>query len=219
MVLFLWTGIVCAQKDVTCFMGIPVDGTKSAMIQKLKAKGFKYDSTLDLLTGRFNGYEVMVGVVTHNDKVWRIMLQDKNGTDEGNIKIRFNNLVWQFGRNEKYLAYDKNAILGEDERIGYEMLVNHKRYEAIFLQSPRKMETFSDEERWEILRSLGYEAEDVNTLTEEQKIQMGNEFAGYVLENYWLKKPVWFMIEGSGTNYRILMYYDNEYNKADGEDL
>ena len=81
------------------------------------------------------------------------------------------------------------------------------------------METFSDEERWEILRSLGYEAEDVNTLTEEQKIQMGNEFAGYVLENYWLKKPVWFMIEGSGTNYRILMYYDNEYNKADGEDL
>lgn len=29
-----------AQKDVTKFLGIPVDGTKSAMIQKLKAKGF-----------------------------------------------------------------------------------------------------------------------------------------------------------------------------------
>ena len=29
-----------AQKDVTKFLGIPVDGTKAEMMQKLKAKGF-----------------------------------------------------------------------------------------------------------------------------------------------------------------------------------
>ena len=29
-----------AQKDVTKFLGIPVDGTKAQMIAKLKAKGF-----------------------------------------------------------------------------------------------------------------------------------------------------------------------------------
>lgn len=29
------------DKDVTKFLGIPVDGTKAAMIQKLKTKGFK----------------------------------------------------------------------------------------------------------------------------------------------------------------------------------
>ena len=33
---------VCAQqKDVTRFLGIPVDGSKSEMIRKLKAKGFE----------------------------------------------------------------------------------------------------------------------------------------------------------------------------------
>ena len=34
-----------AQKDITKFMGIPVDGFKKDMIQKLKAKGFEYDTT------------------------------------------------------------------------------------------------------------------------------------------------------------------------------
>ena len=33
------------------------------------------------------------------------------------------------------------------------------------------------------------------------------------------KKPVWFMISNSGGEYYISMYYDNEYNKANGEDL
>lgn len=33
------------------------------------------------------------------------------------------------------------------------------------------------------------------------------------------KKSVWFMISESFGKYRILMYYDNEYNRANGEDL
>ena len=37
--------ILYAQKDVTQFLGIPVDGSKSEMIQKLKAKGYRYNST------------------------------------------------------------------------------------------------------------------------------------------------------------------------------
>ena len=32
-----------AQHNVTKFLGIPVDGTKASMIQKLKNKGFTYD--------------------------------------------------------------------------------------------------------------------------------------------------------------------------------
>ena len=40
-----------AQKDVTKFLGIPVDGTKAAMIQKLKNKGFRYNVSKDVLTG------------------------------------------------------------------------------------------------------------------------------------------------------------------------
>ena len=43
IVLFLMMMLpmaVMGQKDVTTFLGIPVDGSKSSMIQKLKNKGF-----------------------------------------------------------------------------------------------------------------------------------------------------------------------------------
>lgn len=34
-----------------------------------------------------------------------------------------------------------------------------------------------------------------------------------------LKKPVWFMISNAFGKYYISMFYDNEYNRANGEDL
>ena len=81
-----------AQRNVTKFLGIPIDGTKSAMIQKLKAKGFTYDATNDVLSGEFNGRDVNLHVVTNNNKVYRIMVVDAVGSSEGQIKIRFNTL-------------------------------------------------------------------------------------------------------------------------------
>ena len=39
-VLLAFSLAMYAQKDVTKFLGIPVDGTKSEMIKKLKEKGF-----------------------------------------------------------------------------------------------------------------------------------------------------------------------------------
>ena len=44
-----------AQKDVTTFLGIPVDGSKSEMVAALKSKGFRYDSNSGFLVGDFNG--------------------------------------------------------------------------------------------------------------------------------------------------------------------
>ena len=32
-------------------------------------------------------------------------------------------------------------------------------------------------------------------------------------------KMVWFTIDEYGSGYRILMYYDNLYNRSNGEDL
>ena len=62
------SAVAFSQKDVTKFLGIPVDGSKSAMIQKLKAKGFEssvYKS--DILEGEFNGAEVNVFIQTNTD--------------------------------------------------------------------------------------------------------------------------------------------------------
>ena len=62
------------EKDVTKFLGIPVDGYKPAMIEKLKAKGFTSTTwDKDVLEGEFNGTEVQVYVKTHNNKVCRII--------------------------------------------------------------------------------------------------------------------------------------------------
>ncbi len=67
--LFLLSIAAWAQKDVTQFLGIPVDGSKSEMIRKLKAKGFTSDPyKSDLLKGEFNGRDVEIHVVTNNNK-------------------------------------------------------------------------------------------------------------------------------------------------------
>ena len=105
-VLLAFSLAMYAQKDVTKFLGIPVDGTKSEMIKKLKEKGFTstlYDK--DVLEGEFNGMDVLIFIITNNNKVWRIAVADANNTtDEANIRIRFNNLCKQFEYNKKYRA-------------------------------------------------------------------------------------------------------------------
>ena len=134
VMLLAVTAALHAQKSVTQFLGIPVDGTKSEMIRKLKAKGFessRYDK--DVLEGEFNGQDVMVYVVTNNNKVYRIMVADANLTDEAQIKIRFNNLCDQFKNNRKYFCSGDYKI-PEDEDISYEMAVKTKEYQALFLQ-------------------------------------------------------------------------------------
>lgn len=75
-----------SQNDVTTFLGIPVDGYKPQMIQKLKSKGFVMAQGVDALTGEFNGTDVHVFIGTNNNKVYRIMLCDANDQDEINIK-------------------------------------------------------------------------------------------------------------------------------------
>lgn len=165
------------QNDVTTFLGIPVDGYKPQMIQKLKSKGFVMAQGVDALTGEFNGTDVHVFIGTNNNKVYRIMLCDANDQDEINIKIRFNKLVSQFENNPRYIKNSDYSI-PENERISHEMLLNKKTYDALFYQ--------------------------------KAKTEDGDSF----------KKPVWFrIIERSYDRYYIAMFYDNEYNQANGEDL
>ncbi len=180
---------VFAQKEVTKFMGIPVDGSPTEMIKKLKAKGFKTDEKFmqpikqglidwdgpEVLTGRFNGEKVLLGLLVEQNKVWRICISDKNTRDETQIKIRFNTLVRQFENNDKYVYFYEQTI-ADDEDISYQMTVNKKQYEAYFAQK----------------------GED-GTIDK--------------------KRIVWFCISQRSDGYLIDMFYENEYNRADGSDL
>ena len=181
---------VFAQKEVTKFMGIPVDGSPTEMIKKLKTKGFKTDEKFmqpikqglvdwygpEALTGYFNGEYVRLHILVETNKVWRICLADKDPRDETQIKIRFNTLVRQFEGNGKYVPYFDEQTIADDEDISYQIAVNNKQYEAIFAQK----------------------GED-----------------GTVDE----KRIVWFKISQRSEGYYIAMFYDNEYNQADGSDL
>lgn len=99
MMLLLVSASASAQKDVTKFLGIPVDGYKSEMRKKLIDKGFTYNAQYDYLEGEFNGRNVIVSIITNNNKVWRIIVLDVNSCGEADIKIRFNNLCAQFAKN------------------------------------------------------------------------------------------------------------------------
>ena len=181
---------VFAQKEVTKFMGIPVDGSPTEMIEKLKAKGFTTDEDVmrdvkqglidldgpEVLTGRFNGEYVRLYLNVGTNNVWRISLVDKNSRDETQIKIRFNTLVRQFEGNGKYVPYVDEQTIADDEDISYQMTVNKKQYQAGFVQK----------------------GED-----------------GTVDE----KRFVWFTIGEGYNGYVIYIFYDNEYNQADGSDL
>lgn len=181
---------VFAQKEVTKFMGIPVDGSPTEMIKKLKAKGFTTDEDFmravklglidwdgpDVLIGHFNGTKVRVYIVVEKNKVCRICLEDKYNSDEAQIKMRFNTLVRQFEKNDKYVPLFDEQTIADDEDISYQMTMNNKQYDAYFVQK----------------------GED-----------------GTVV----LKRVVWFTIDQRSDGYYIGMFYDNEYNRADGSDL
>lgn len=178
MFLLLLTTTVFGQKSVTRFLGIPIDGSKTEMVKKLKSKGYTFNSLRDCFEGEFNGMDVEISVVTNNNKVYRIFIMDKYSTNESQIKIRFNNLCQQFMNNSKYISL-MNYTIPEKEDISYEMLINNKSYQAAFFQI--HADTDSDEEI--------------------------------------LNRPVWFTIGEEYGEYKILMYYDNAYNQANGDDL
>lgn len=221
-VLFIIPIALFAQNDVTQFLGIPVDGNKIELIEKLKSKGFTIKpNEKDILIGQFNGTTVNIHIVTNNNKVCRIMVADANFSKEIDIKIRFNNLLQQFKKNEKYVPASLNPekyVIPEDEKISYEMLVNKKRYEAAFYQIPLKIDTLSIAEKIKSELALKYTEEQLSNPTEELQKEMITTGLPYLLEIY-SKKSVWFMINELYGEYYITMFYDNEYNRANGEDL
>jgi len=218
--LLILTIATNAQKDVTKFLGIPIDGTKAAMIEKLKAKGFTpTTNNPEVLEGEFNGTDVEVYIVTNNRKVWRIMLADKNRRGETDIRIRFNNLCRQFRKNYKYIKQSsRDYILSDEEDISYEMSVHNKRYEAPYYQMADATDSTYFYAQAKASLKWRYTLEELNNPTKEIKEDIDKAYNDAWWEHI-SKKSVWFMISELGGTFYICMYYDNEYNRADGEDL
>lgn len=233
-ILFLFLSLLLNAQDYTVkFLGIPVDGTKKEMISKLKKKGFKYDRNNDYIEGRFNNHDVLVFINTYKDKVWRISVADKYVlSDETNIRIRYNQLIDQFEKNNKYtsLLYDNNKI-EEDEDISYEIKIKHKRYQANFTQgysTDEMIDLYNDEEYFNKWLSNYYTKHKLDSLysvsenEEDFEERIRNSFVishsalNFVFDN---NNTVWFMIGEQNNSYYIVMYYENNKNEPKGEDL
>lgn len=219
LLLVLASTMANAQKDVTKFLGIPVDGLKSEMIRKLKAKGYVYNQKDDYLTGEFNGHDVQIRIATNNNRVWRIMLTDESKTDETNIRIRFNNLVRQFTKNKRYMAAGfTDFTLSDDEDISYEIAVHSKRYEAAFYQLPNDADSLAFRSTLREMLLTKYTEEQLSDTTESVRKVVNSDALDFTLDIY-RKKSVWFMINDFYGKYYIAMFYDNEWNHSDGEEL
>ena len=225
--MFVMYTLVFGQSEGTLkFLGIPVDGSKSEMVAALKDKGFRYDSNSGFLVGDFNGRESHIWVVENHGKVYRVVVFDANTSDEGQIRIRFNNLIHQFeNSNGKYYYINQNDKIPEDEDISYEISVNNKQYSAEFIYNP----LYGNDELRDRL---------VNEAVEE--IKLSSEKKGITYEEFYSDKDnydqlisslvglkiiqmsnssVWFTICKHYGKYFIGIYYDNLVNKPNGEDL
>ena len=224
MVLVLCALSISAQeKEVTKFLGIPVDGYKAEMRKKLISKGLtpKTVQGSEFFEGEFNGHDVLVYIVTNNNKVWRIMVCDKNTCGETDIKIRFNNLCRQFSKNEKYVAanFNLDQTISDKEDISYEMSVHNKRYEASYYQVLDKATIEAITVPEDRIRGMLKDIGGIENPTEEQLKNATDLGIASFAFDMTRKKSVWFMISENYGKYSITMYYENEYNHSDGEDL
>lgn len=254
-ILIMFTAVCNAQNIVTQFLGIPVDGYKSEMIDNLKKKGYLHRRVYgeDLLTGEFNGTDVQISLVTNNNKIWRIYVEDENTLDEYQIKLRFNTLCDQFERNTKYYSNNVEYRIPMDEDISYQMLVYDKHYEAVYYQIPPSLkndiielsnkieglysdssENLSIEEHIELFESFitvlsEYDEDRFSKYDRQYLFEMINDAQNEKYDKsltffsdlglFVQSRVVWFSIYERAGGYYIGMFYDNEYNKASGEDL
>ncbi len=211
------------------FLGIPVDGTKDHLVEKIKAKGFKYNSFLDCLSGQFNGRDVDVYVVDNHGVAYRVFVAFPE-TSEYNIRSEFNHLLSQFLRNDKYVPMRECEVIDQKEDISYEMTVNKKQYGASFAYiSPdiftpeqtriihdfvEKAKTMSEAEMKNLSESLA-----ASFITESEASSPEEILASMNRISSLLSGNVWFKILRDGSDYQIGLYYDNIKNMPNGEDL
>ena len=106
----------------------------------------------------------------------------------------------------------------EDENIRYEISVHDKRYEAIFYQVPNTTDTLALQNDMKAFALTKYSEEQLANPTPEIQEDIVKMAFDFTMQRMTMK-PVWFMISEHYGKYYITMFYDNEYNRANGEDL
>lgn len=101
------------------------------------------------------------------------------------------------------------------------MSVNNKRFEASYFQMDQVMDSITIRKEMQDLVNDKYGDKNIDDLTDSEKIDISSEYLIYYMKKMekFFNNSVWFMINENYGKYKILMYYDNLYNQANGDDL
>ena len=82
-------------------------------------------------------------------------------------------------------------------------------------------DTLAIQKKIEPIISSKFSQEELDDMTTEQLQELMQYDPAWIkfAIDWIMKKTVWFMISDFHNEYYITMYYDNEYNRANGEDL
>lgn len=95
------------------------------------------------------------------------------------------------------------------------MTVHNKIYAAYYSQNP---DFENIDTKVQIAIKEKYSAEELKNPSETIKKDIADITDKITFDEFSMK-PVWFRIVSYNGEYYISMYYDNEYNHANGEDL
>lgn len=216
-ILFWLPLTICAQNKTTHFLGIPVDGPKDEMIEKLKNKGFTYYIAEDYFTGYYYGYPVYLFVQAEHGVVNRVIVYDIPQRSEKEIKKRFNAICDKFGKSNRYVSLiDHSVKIPKDEDILHEMTVNKKRYRGIYNQIRT-----TKEDSLAIHTAL-VEADTIIPLNKKFRITSLSErrrrihvkALRHAVGQYGgeHKRVVWFTVSEKFKKYAMILVYDNLNN-------
>ena len=198
------------------FIGIPIDGPKEQLIEKIKAKGFRGSPYHEYLEGQFNGRNVQIYVKDNHGIAWRVFVAFPK-TNAYRVRFEYNQLLNQFLQNDKYFPLEPFEEIPHDEDIPYEMTVHNKDYSAGFgFISP---DVFSKEE----VEKFREKFDSFQAIEEyiDLKEYLNDEDASNVLNMFGslINSCVSFTILQASGEYLIGLYYDNLKNAPRGEDL
>ena len=179
-----------SQSDVTLFKGIPIDGTKEQMVNALKQRGFKdTEETLKYLRTGFYGLES-----------GELLSGEFNGMPvivsviENKGKVCGIGVVENLKRNESQIKRAFNDLV--------EQFNNHKNY------SPDK-ENQKIAESEKVGDGLRYYNKEYRAIFYQKGLDGETS----------VKRKVIVSLCEDVLDFRLLMYYENGFNAADGSDL
>ena len=212
--------------QTTRFLGIPVDGPKSEMVQKLIEKVYNYHADEDYFTGFYFGSPVYLFIQTVNGKVSRVVVYDIPQRSEDEIRDRFNLVYDKFKMSSRYTQYQSDTKIAEKESIARKMRQHKKLYKAVFnqvkeepanpqnivlaSQAPEEGETINE-------RLLNDDYTERRRRIHAKALAHINEHV--VESNETNLNKVWFAISEKFGKFALILFYDNIANLLDEERL